>query len=127
MAQILLVEDDSFISLFLESKLKEKGHTVTVAQDTKAAEKALKSATPDLVLLDIILPDESGFKLLERMKAAKEWSAVPVVILSNLGQETEIEEGKRLGAVEFLVKGNYSPEEIVDRVANILEQTNKAV
>lgn len=125
MATVLLIEDDSFISLFLERKLKEKGHTVTVAADTKKAEQALTSAIPDLVLLDIILPDESGFKLLERMKASKDWKAVPVVILSNLGQETEIEEGKRLGAIEFLVKGNYSPEEIVERVEAVLRTAHK--
>lgn len=120
MSNVLLVEDDSFISLFLERKLQENGHEVKTASDTSSADAILKETKPDIVLLDIILPDESGFRLLERIKADKVLKDIPVLILSNLGQEGEIEEGKRLGAIDFLVKGNYSPQEIVDRVESAI-------
>ena len=123
MAQILLVEDDSFISLFLERKLKEKGHVVLTVTTTAEAEKLLDEKTIDMVLLDMILADESGFRFLERMKSSKRLDDKPVMILSNLGQEHEIERGKKLGAVDFLVKGNHSPNDIADRVNEVLNQT----
>lgn len=123
MAQILLVEDDSFISMFLERKLKEKGHVVLTVTNTAAAEKILDEKSIEMVLLDIILPDESGFKFLERMRAADKLTNMPVVILSNLGQQHEIERGKRLGALDFLVKGNHSPSDIADRIDELLKKS----
>lgn len=122
--QVLIVEDDSFISLFLEKKLTELGYGATVAGSTAAALAALGAAPVDLILLDIILPDENGFTLLERLKKNPAYQDIPVVILSNLGQQSEIDRGKQLGAVDFLVKGNYSPAEIVDRITAILNKAS---
>ncbi|MBI3255484.1 MAG: response regulator [Candidatus Andersenbacteria bacterium] len=123
---VLIVEDDSFISLFLEKKLTELGYGAKVAASTAQALEALAAAPVDLILLDIILPDENGFTLLERLKKNPAYQDIPVVILSNLGQQSEIDRGKQLGAVDFLVKGNYSPAEIVERITAILKQTGKA-
>jgi len=126
MAQILVVEDDTFISLFLERKLKENGHIVYTAAKTSEADAVLEREEKiDMILLDVILPDESGFDFLERIKKANKTKDVPVLILSNLGQEHEIERGKELGAIDFLVKGNYSPNEIAERVGSILKQHGK--
>lgn len=125
MAHVLIVEDDSFISLFLEKKLTELGYSAKVAGSTAQALEVLSSTAVDLILLDIILPDENGFTLLERLKKNPAYQEIPVVILSNLGQQSEIDRGKQLGAVDFLVKGNYSPAEIVDRITAILNQKTK--
>lgn len=122
MAQILVVEDDTFISLFLERKLKEIGHIVYTATKTSEAEVILgKQSKIDIILLDLILPDESGFDFLERLKQTPK-KDIPVLILSNLGQEHEVERGKKLGAVDFLVKGNLSPNEIAERVDEVLKR-----
>lgn len=122
MAQIIIVEDDNFISLFLERKLKEIGHIVYTAARTSEAETILKKQSSiDIILLDLILPDESGFDFLERLKKT-EYKNIPVLILSNLGQEHEVARGKELGAVDFLVKGNLSPNEIAERVDAVLKQ-----
>lgn len=126
MAQILIVEDDTFISLFLERKLKEKGYVVYTAGKTSEAESLLQQHNNiDAILLDVILPDESGFDFLERIKKNAVYKHIPVLILSNLGQEHEIERGKKLGAADFLVKGNFSPQEIAQRVESLLGNTSK--
>ena len=122
MAQVLIVEDDSFISLFLERKLKEIGHIVYTAAKTSEAETILNKQTAvDIILLDLILPDESGFDFLARLKKSAH-KDIPVLILSNLGQEHEMERGKQLGAIDFLVKGNLSPNEIADHVDTVLKK-----
>lgn len=98
---------------------------VHTAAKTSEAESVLKQHTDiDVVLLDIILPDESGFDFLERLKSNAVYKHIPVLILSNLGQEHEIERGKKLGAVDFLVKGNYSPQEIAQRVSALLTKAS---
>lgn len=120
-ATVLVVEDDSFISLFLGKKLKELKYNTLMAGTTSEALLQLQKTKVDIILLDIILPDENGFNLLERLKKNPAYKDIPVVILSNLGQQSEIERGKQLGAVDFLVKGNFSPDEIVARVTQLLE------
>lgn len=120
-ATVLVVEDDSFISLFLEQKLNEMNYRTIVAATTGLAKQELERNQVDVILLDIILPDENGFSFLEKIKKDDQLRNIPVIILSNLGQQSEIERGRRLGAVDFLVKGNYSPTEIVERVAKILK------
>lgn len=122
---VLVIEDDSFISLFLDKKLKELNYNTIVATSTSAALEQLQKTAVDIILLDIILPDENGFTLLERLKKDPSYKDIPVVILSNLGQQSEIERGRQLGAIDFLVKGNYSPAEIVDRVAEILRKHSR--
>ncbi len=121
-SSILIVEDDSFISLFLEKKLTELGYKATVAGTTAQALEVLGKQSVNLILLDIILPDENGFTLLEKLKSNPLHQNIPVIILSNLGQQSEIDRGKELGAIDFLVKGNYSPSEIVERITEILKK-----
>lgn len=123
MAQILVIEDDTFISLFLERKLKENGHIVYTAGKTSDADAILEREKDiDMILLDVILPDESGFDFLERIKKDSKTKDIPVIILSNLGQEHEIARGKELGALDFLVKGNFSPNEIAAKVDEALKK-----
>ena len=117
---VLVIEDDSFISLFLEQKLKAKKFQPFLAETTAKAREILKTQPITIILLDIIIPDENGFVFLEKLKKEDAYKNIPVIILSNLGQQSEIEQGKRLGAVDFLVKGNYSPDEIVNRVAEVI-------
>ena len=78
--------------------------------------KKIREHKPDLILLDLILPGLDGFEILERLKDNPSTSGIPVLILSNLGQKDEIERGLKLGAIDFLVKAHFTPEEIVDKI-----------
>ena len=81
----------------------------------------MKSANPDLILLDIILPGKSGFEILEEAKTDPQASRAPVIIISNLGQETDIERGKDLGVVDYIVKARTTIDDLVAKIKNFLK------
>ncbi|HLD25583.1 MAG TPA: response regulator [Candidatus Andersenbacteria bacterium] len=118
---ILLVEDDNFISTVLEKRLSEH-YEVILASSTRAADEALAKQTVDLILLDIVMPDEDGFAWLKRVKTVGgTHKSVPVIILSNLDQREDVERGLALGAEAYLVKGNMLPEEVVEKIESVLK------
>ena len=121
MKKILLIEDDPFLGSLLGNRLKKEGFDLVVAKSGNEAMKALKANTPDIILLDIILPGKSGFEVLEDMKTDPQIPKVPVVIISNLGQESDIERGKELGAVEYIVKARVSIDDLVKKVKDYLK------
>lgn len=112
--KILLVEDDRYLSKIYSNKLRLNGFDVSLA--TTGEEGLHKAATerPDLILLDLILPGKDGFQVLEELKTDRTTQKIPVVILSNLGQEADIERGMNLGARSYLIKANLSLSQIVD-------------
>jgi len=116
MVTLLLVEDEKALADVLKTKLQREGFTVSVANDGAEGLAKLKSERPDLVLLDIILPKMSGFDILEEMRKDPELPHPPVIIISNSGQPVEIERAKALGAVDYLVKADFDPEEVVTKV-----------
>jgi len=118
--KVLIVEDDRFLHNLLSRKLKEYGCKVFSAQDGEAALRETKKETPDLILLDIILPGVDGFEVLERLKADEKHKNIPVLILSNLGQEEDIKKGNELGADGFLIKANFTLDEIMSKVAEVV-------
>jgi len=117
---ILIVEDDRFLSTILKGKLEKDGLTVLQAFDGSEALNILKNQKPNLILLDLIMPKMSGFELLQTMSADPELNQVPVVIASNLGQESDIEKAKTLGAVDYYVKVRTSIDELAQMVKNIV-------
>lgn len=119
--KILLIEDDPFLSSLLGNRLRKEGLDVAVAKSGSEAVKALKSENPDLVLLDLILPGKSGFEVMEEIKSDPQAPKAPIIIISNLGQETDIERGKELGAVEYIVKARISIDELVEKIKNFLQ------
>ena len=116
---IMVVEDDMFIADLLARKLHDV-FNVHQAADTAAAEEILKNHKVDLICLDVMLPGEDGFSFLARLKEMPEYKDIPVVILSNLGQQEEIEKGINAGAADYLVKANMAPHEIKERIVEIL-------
>ena len=114
--KVLLVEDDLFLSNILGTRLAKAGLNVVKAMNGEEAVKAVESGRPDLILLDIIIPKRSGFEVLEEIKSDPSFRSVPVIIVSNLGQETDVERGKKLGVVEYFVKAQTSIDDIVDSV-----------
>ncbi len=118
-ANVLVVEDDLFIADLLGRKLHTK-FTVHQAGETKSAEDILSKNPIDIICLDIMLPGEDGYSFLTRLKSNEERKHIPVLMLSNLGQQEEIEKGLSLGAADYLVKANMSPDEILERVEEVL-------
>lgn len=113
---ILVVEDDRFLSRIYSTKLTKEGYEVVLAVEADEADRKLKEKKPDLILLDLVLPKRSGFEFLEEIKQNADFKAIPVIILSNLGQEEDIARGKKLGAADYLVKANFSIQEVVEKI-----------
>ncbi len=114
--KILLIEDDKFICDVYKDGLKMGGFKVIIAYDGKEGIKKIKSEKPDLILLDLVVPLINGFEILEKIKIDKKFKKIPVIILSNLGEEKDIRKGMSLGAVDYLVKVNFSIKEVIEKV-----------
>lgn len=116
---ILVVEDDKLLSNLITKKLKAEGYEVIHAESGEAALSRLREGAPGLVLLDILLPGIDGFEVLKNIRSETATRETPVIILTNLGQESDIEQGKKLGATAFLVKALLSLDEIVREVRRV--------
>jgi DNA-binding response OmpR family regulator len=112
--KILLAEDDQFISRAYKDGLGRAGYKIITAMDGREALKKIRSEEPDMVLLDLIMPEKNGFEVLEEMKKDKALKNIPVIVLSNLGQESDVDQGKKLGAVDYLIKSNVSIKEVIE-------------
>jgi len=120
--KVLLIEDDLALLKIYSNKLKANDFLVTVATTGKEGMHKVVTDKPDIVLLDIILPEKDGFMVLESIKKNPETRDIPVVIMSNLGQEADIKRGKELGAEDYLVKSNISLVDFVKKVKKYLEK-----
>ena len=120
--KILIIEDDIFLAELLIGDLKQTGIDLDLVPDAEKAMEKIKENQPDLIILDIILPGMSGFEFLANIKANKKLSSIPIIILSNLGQKSEIEKGMKLGAQAFLVKANFELDELVQRIQEAVEE-----
>lgn len=114
--KILLVEDEEMLANMYEVKFNNEGYELLKAHDGAKGLEMVKSIKPDFVLLDIIMPKMDGFSVLSAMKEDPELQNIPVLLLTNLGQDEDIEKGKKLGAVGYLVKANVTPIDVVNRV-----------
>lgn len=115
---VLLVEDDPFLSSVLRLKLEKESFKVVRASDGDEALNFLteQGVKPDLILLDLILPKKNGFEVLETIRQDPLLEKLPVMIISNLGQPSDIERGKALGIIDYFVKARLSIEELVNKV-----------
>ncbi len=118
---ILVVEDDKFLRELISQKLVKEGYNVVQAIDGEEGVKKAKEEKPDIILLDLILPGIDGFEVLSRIKAEANLVAIPVIILSNLGQKEDIEKGLKLGANDYLIKAHFTPGEIIEKIQSILK------
>jgi len=117
--KVLVAEDDKFLMKVYETKLSKEGFEFIPASDGAMAISKIESEKPNIILLDLIMPNKNGFEVLETIKANPELKDIPVLILSNLGQESDIEKGIALGAVDFIVKSNMSIQEVVDKIREL--------
>ncbi|MFC1595123.1 response regulator transcription factor [Patescibacteria group bacterium] len=114
--KILLAEDDKFISRAYKDGLSSAGFIVILASDGNEALDKVKKEKPDVILLDLIMPAKNGFEVIEELKMDDSTKNIPIIILSNLGQDSDIEKGKSLGAADYLVKSNVSMQEVVEKI-----------
>lgn len=118
--KLLIVEDDKFLRETLAKKFVGIGMQVQAAVDGKNAVEILKTFTPDIVVCDLLLPDMDGYAVLAEMKKDPKFTATPVIVLSNLDKPDDMVKAKGLGASDFMVKSNFTLNEIVNRVKTTL-------
>lgn len=121
--KILIIEDDAFFRGLIWGKLQKENFDAFAARDGKEGFSYLESNVPQVIVLDLILPDLNGYEILIALKKDPKTKNIPVIVLSNLGQEEEVQRAKELGAADFLVKVNFTLEEIVVKIRNILNQS----
>lgn len=116
MKKIALIEDEVILSELLEKKLIKNGYSVETAADGEEGLSMLKDNPPDLILLDIVMPKMDGFDLMEIISKLDELKDVPIIVVSNSGQPVDIERAQKLGAVDWVIKTEFDPQEVVDMV-----------
>lgn len=124
-AKILWVEDDQFLSGMIAERMKNTGAVLISITDGAKAFDAIKDEKPDMVLLDLLMPNVDGFEILRRVREDSETKDVPIIVLSNLGQKEEIEKCKHYGIEEFIVKATIGLNEIIPKIRIILEKKQK--
>ena len=119
--KILLAEDDRFLSKVMGNKLSRKGYDVIIAGDGVEAISKIKSETIDLVLLDLVMPNKDGFDVLEEIKKSGKFKKLPIIVLSNLGQDEDIKRAKALGAYDYMVKSDMPINDVIIKIEKILK------
>ena len=118
--RILVAEDDRFLRKAAEMALKRQGYTVLTAADGEEALRAARTELPDLILLDLIMPKLNGFQVLNALKKDAATAHIPVIILSNLGQDRDVQQAMEAGATAYFIKADLSLQALVQRVEEAL-------
>ena len=120
--KILLIEDDVTLIDMYKMKFSEEGFEIFLESRGVTGLESAKKNSPDLILLDIILPEMDGFAILEELKKDSKTKKIPVILLSNLGQDSDKEKGMKLGAIDYCVKADFTPNELVDKIRGLLKK-----
>jgi len=122
MKKILLIEDEPTLQKAIGRYLEQEGYEIENALDGDIGLEIAKRNKPDLILLDIILPKKDGFEVLKELKEDETTKDIPVIILTNLEGDSDVEKALSLGATTYLVKANYRLEEISKKIKETLNQ-----
>lgn len=120
MAKILVAEDDKFLSNAYRVKLEREGYEVKMVSDGGEVFKALETFTPDLIILDLVMPKMDGFLVLEYLQKSKKSNNIPVIVASNLGQSEDIVKATKLGAKDYIVKTDLSMKKVAEKIKKII-------
>lgn len=118
---IILIDDDVALLEMYETKLTNSGFKVLTASNGNEGFQLVSSNKPDLILTDLVMPESDGFELLRKIKKGKKTKDFPTVALTNLSSENDRKEAMGSGAIDYLVKSNYTPAQIVEKVKGYLE------
>ncbi len=119
--KILIVEDDDFLRSLAVTKLEKESFTVFMAPNGQDGLEIAQKELPDLIILDLMLPIMSGFDVLAQLKAADTTKGTKVIVFSNLGEESDIKKCLDMGANDYLVKANFTLDELVDKIKTLLQ------
>lgn len=114
--KILIVEDEQVLSKVLKEKFDKAGYETKVSGDGEVAISDAKSFMPAIIVLDLVLPKKSGFEVLKAIKADLETAMIPIIVVSNLGEDSDIKMALSLGAKDYFVKSQHPINEIVEKV-----------
>ena len=117
---IILIDDDETLIDMYSTKLRLSGFTVLTASNGNEGFNVVSVNTPNLVLTDLVMPESDGFELLRKIKNDKRTKDFATVALTNLSSESDKKEALKLGAIDYLVKSNYTPAQIVEKVRGYL-------
>lgn len=120
MKRVLIIEDEEVLLTALTEKLKRAGYDVLGARDGESGFEAIQTGHPDLILLDLLLPKKHGMQILLDMRGDPELAKIPVIVISNSGQPVEMEQIMAMGVRDYLVKANFTPEEVLEKVEKIV-------
>ena len=113
---ILIIEDDDFLRGLTVAKLEKEGFRVEVAVDGEEGLEKIQTLSPNMILLDLMLPILSGFEIMEKLREAGTLEQQRIVIFSNLGSEEDIRRGKEFGVEDYLVKSSFTLDELVEKI-----------
>ena len=119
--KVLLVEDDTMISGMYKTRLEQDGYSVIIAENGSMGLEMAVKEHPDLILLDVMLPQIDGFSLLQELRTKEDFKETPIIMLTNLGTIEDKEKGAKLGATDYLVKANLTPLEISQAVSQYVK------
>lgn len=114
--KILIVEDEELLYNLLQRKLSQEGYEVSIAKDGVEGMKMVREIKPDLLLLDIVMPNKNGFEVMDDMQSDEELRNIPIIVISNSGQPVEIDKAKESGAKDWLIKTEFDPQEVIKKV-----------
>ena len=120
MAKVLIIEDDPLISRMYQKIFTFESFEVEVANDGQEGLDKARSFKPTLILLDIMMPKMNGLEVLEKLKADPETKSTPVIMLTNLAGQNDAETALSKGAVKYIIKSQYEPDQITDMVKEII-------
>lgn len=120
MAKILIVEDDPLMSRMYQKIFKFEGYEVEMAGNGEEGLEKVKTVTPTLILLDIMMPKMNGLEVLEKLKADPATKSIPVIVLTNLAGQQDAEKALGMGAVKYIVKSEYEPKQVANMVKEVL-------
>jgi len=116
----MVVEDDRFLSSLVRARLEKDGFSVIQAFDGAEAIQLVKTERPNLVILDLIMPKVTGFEVLQTISITPGFEKIPVVILSNLAQDSDIEKARQMGAREYFVKVKISIDDLIGKIKELM-------
>lgn len=117
---VLIVDDDQFLLEMYALKFKEEGFAVEIAETGRDALMKADEVKPDIILLDVVLPEMDGFAVLQKLREGKKSDLPLIVMLTNLSQKDDTERGLRLGVDDYVVKAHFTPSEVVEKVRKLL-------
>jgi len=120
--KILIVEDDVFVRDIYDMKFQQEGFDVVLAVDGLEALQLLEELIPDIILLDMMMPQMDGMEVLKKIKEHEIWKHIPVIMLTNISDKEKVDEAMCQGSVDYLIKSHFTPSEVVSKVDSVLKK-----